>query len=41
MDDLEQAYGAQGTQAHEIDYRETSDVTHVHAAIAREKKEPW
>ena len=39
MDDLEQAYGAQG--AHEIDYRETSDLTHVHAAIAREKKEPW
>ena len=39
MDDLEQAYGAQG--AHEIDYRETMDITHVHAAIAREKKEPW
>jgi len=39
MDDLEQAHGAPG--AHEVDYREAMNVTHVHAAIAREKKEPW
>lgn len=32
----------QQTQAaHEIDYRESMDVTKVHAAIEREKKEPW
>ena len=38
MDDLEQAHGMPG--AHEIDYRESMNVTHVHAAIQREKKEP-
>lgn len=35
LDDLEKQ------KAHEVDYRESVDVTHVHAAIEREKKEPW